>query len=88
MTVIVAITKANMNQQNEEAPINWKQGKERFGRIRRNQVWQKRDTSKKMTIKGPVKNNGWHVIFEGESRGMRCHTIKEHDIYRFYLLLE
>lgn len=77
-----------MYQHNEQQPINWKQGKERFGRIRRNQVWQKRDTGKKMTIIGTTKNNGWRVLFEGDSRGMRCHTIKEHDIYRFYLLLD
>lgn len=69
-------------------PINWRKGREQYGPIRLRQVWMKRDTGKLMEITGTNKNNRVDVMFEGDSRGMRCHSLKERDVYRYYILVE
>ena len=71
----------------EQQPINWRVGRDRFGKIKRNQRWVKRDTGKAMTILGPAENASLKVIFDGDSRGMKVHTLKMRDIYRYYILL-
>lgn len=72
---------------NERLPVNHRIGKAMYGAIHKNQRWKKRDTGRVMTVITQCKNNTWRCIFDGDSRGMRSHAIKEHDIYRFYQLL-
>lgn len=72
----------------ERKPINFKMGKRRFGAIKNKQVWMKRDTSKKMEIVGRAKSDSFKVMFEGDSRMMKCHTLRSFDIYRYYILIE
>lgn len=72
----------------ETTSTNWRVGRSKYGPIKRNQKWKKRDTGRVMQILGPTKNNSWHVKFDGDSRGIRMHSLKERDIYKFYVLSE
>lgn len=63
--------------------MRWQERKEKYGQIKRNQVWQKEDTERQMVVLGPGKNRSWKVQFlTGGSN--RTHTVKEITIYRFY----
>ena len=73
--------------EDESMPINWHEGKMLFGPIRKGQRWKKRDTGRVMEVYAGKKNNSFMVHFQSDSRGKITHTLKERDIYKFYILL-
>lgn len=68
--------------------MNWRNQRDKYGRIRKGQIWKKYHDGITVVVKQKARGKGWIVEYLNRS-GMRgkCHVIEERMIYHYFELL-
>jgi hypothetical protein len=64
--------------------FTWQDGRDRFGKIRKGQIWRKRDTGWTMKV---AAKNGDKFSCSPVGRSKQAHTLSQKDIYKYYDLV-
>jgi len=67
--------------------MNWRQGRELYGKIRGGQPWKKRDSGMIMRVARKCGGQRWSVVYSSPGHKV-SHTVDERIIYHYYDLIK
>ena len=71
----------------KESSMNWRKQRDKYGKIYKNQLWQKIHDG--VIIKIHAKKGGqWRVHYQNRGGSGKSHVIEERMIYHYFNLLE
>lgn len=71
-------------QKKERNKVNWRDQRDKFGKIKGGQVWQKIDNGMVMRVVGKTGGSRWKVAYKNGGRRGVTHTMDERMIYHYF----